>query len=61
MGYVPWDLKGVGTKLKVHLPDIYSHTPGVPVEGTIVEMPFRPSVNPNAREIAKSEGRDAAY
>lgn len=61
MGYVPWDLKGVGTKLKIHLPDVYSDTPGVPVDGTIVEMPFRPSVNPNAREIAKSEGRDAAY
>ena len=31
------------------------------LDGEIVEMPFRPSVNPNAREIAKSEGRDAAF
>ena len=29
--------------------------------GEIVEMPFRPSVNPNAREIAKSQGRDSAF
>ena len=32
-----------------------------PLDGEIVEIPFRPSVNPNAREIAKSEGRDTAY
>ena len=31
------------------------------VDGEIVEIPFRPSVNPNAREIAKEDGRDAAY
>ena len=31
------------------------------LDGEIVEIPFRPSVNPNAREIAKDDGRDAAY
>ena len=31
------------------------------LDGEIVEMPFRPSVNPNAREIAKADGRDAAF
>ena len=61
MGYVPYEKKDVGNKFKFHLPDEYCDTPGQPVDGEIVEMPFRPSVNPNAREIAKSQGRDAAF
>ncbi|MDA8711138.1 aminomethyl transferase family protein [Alphaproteobacteria bacterium] len=61
MGYVPYEKKGIGNKFKFHLPDEYCDTPGQPVDGEIVEMPFRPSVNPNAREIAKSQGRDAAF
>ena len=61
MGYVPYEKKDIGNKFKFHLPDQYCDTPGQPVDGEIVEMPFRPSVNPNAREIAKSEGRDAAF
>ncbi|MDJ0949130.1 MAG: glycine cleavage T C-terminal barrel domain-containing protein [Alphaproteobacteria bacterium] len=61
MGYVPWEMRDLGTRLKIWLPDQYAETPGVPVDGRIVEVPFRPSVNPNAREIAKSEGRDAAF
>ena len=35
-------------------------TPGVPVEAEVVEIPFRPSANPSAREVAKAAGRDAA-
>lgn len=27
----------------------------------LVEAPFHPSVNPSAREVAKSHGRDSAY
>ena len=61
MGYVPYEKKDVGNKFKFHLPDEYCDTPGQPVDGEIVEMPFRPSVNPNAREIAKSKGRDSAF
>ena len=61
MGYVPYEKKDIGNKFKFHLPDEYCDTPGQPVDGEIVEMPFRPSVNPNAREIAKSAGRDSAY
>ena len=61
MGYVPWAMRAIGTALLVHLPDEYTETPGVPVEAEIVEMPFRPSVNPSAREVAKSDGRDAAF
>ena len=61
MGYVPYEKKDIGNKFKFHLPNEYCDTPGQPVDGEIVEMPFRPSVNPNAREIAKSAGRDAAF
>ena len=61
MGYVPYEKKAIGNQFKFHLPDEYCETPGQPVDGEIVEMPFRPSVNPNAREIAKAEGRDAAF
>ena len=61
MGYVPYEKRDIGNKFKFHLPDGYCDTPGQPVDGEIVEMPFRPSVNPNAREIAKSAGRDSAF
>ncbi|MGP1253643.1 MAG: glycine cleavage T C-terminal barrel domain-containing protein [Kiloniellales bacterium] len=61
MGYVPIAQSTLGTRLKVHLPDTYAETAGQAVEAEVVEMPFRPSVNPNAREIAKAEGRDAAF
>ena len=61
MGYVPYEKRNIGNKFKFHLPSEYCDTPGQPVDGEIVEMPFRPSVNPNAREIAKSAGRDTAF
>ena len=61
MGYVPYEKRNIGNKFKFHLPNEYCDTPGQPVDGEIVEMPFRPSVNPNAREIAKSAGRDTAF
>ena len=61
MGYVPWEMRHIGTKLSVHLPDAYADAPGQPVEAEVVEIPFRPSVNPSAREVAKADGRDAAF
>jgi glycine cleavage system aminomethyltransferase T len=61
MGYVPYEKKDIGNKFKFHLPDQYCDVAGQPVDGEIVEIPFRPSVNPNAREIAKSKGRDTAF
>jgi len=61
MGHVPVGMTALGTKLKIWLPKEYQTEPGQPVDAEVVEMPFRPSVNPNAREIAKAEGRDAAY
>ncbi|MET3662463.1 glycine cleavage T C-terminal barrel domain-containing protein [Aquamicrobium ahrensii] len=61
LGWAPVAMKPLGTKLKVWLPDDYADEPGVPVAGRVVEVPFRPSVNPSAREVAKAHGRDAAY
>lgn len=59
MAHVPVGLSGLGTTLWVWLPDMYADTPGAPAEATVVEMPFRPSVNPNTRERLREAGRDA--
>jgi glycine cleavage system aminomethyltransferase T len=60
MGHVPVEVAELGTELWVHLPEEYSEEPGVPVRAEVVEMPFRPSVNPNQREMLKARGLDAA-
>ena len=60
LGYVPVRLSAIDTKLSVSLPDRFAETPGVPVDATVVEVPFRPSVNPNQRELLKKRGLDAA-
>ena len=61
MGYVPFDgslgksgfpIGKVGTKYKVHLPDQYSDTPGVPVDAEVVSIPFTESFNANTREVS---------
>ena len=63
MGYVPFDgilnAKGFptgnfGQKFKVHLPDIYSDTPGVAVDAEVVPIPFTESFNPNTREVSNN-------
>lgn len=59
MGFVPVGLAALGTTLWVHLPDEYAETPGVPVPAEVVQMPFRPSVNPNTRETLQGRGIDA--
>ena len=56
--FVPVALKAIGTRLKVWLPDEYATEPGVPVDAEVVPVPFRPSVHPNARELAAAQGRD---
>lgn len=57
--FVPLDLRALGTRLWVWLPEAYSiGHPGSTVAAEVVEVPFRPSVNPNAREVAKYKGRD---
>jgi aminomethyltransferase len=60
LGYVPVELSAVGTALAVDLPDQYADVPGRPVEAEVVEVPFRPSVNPNTRERLKERGLDSA-
>ncbi len=60
MGHVPVALAKIDTELWVHLPEPYAEAAGRPVRAQVVEMPFRPSVNPNQREILKSRGLDAA-
>ncbi len=60
MGHVPVRSTELGTELWIHLPEEYADTAGKPVRGEVVEMPFRPSVNPNQREILKEKGLEAA-
>ena len=60
LGFVPVELSAVGTELAVSLPDAFADAPGTPVGATVVEVPFRPSVNPNQRERLKQRGLDAA-
>jgi glycine cleavage system aminomethyltransferase T len=61
LGYVPVGMQELGTRLSIRLPDEYAEVPGIPVPGVVAEVPFRPSVNPNSREVAKQHGRDFAY
>jgi len=60
MGHVPVGATALDTQLWVHLPDHYADTPGRPVPAEVVSMPFRPSVNPNQRELLRARGLDAA-
>ena len=59
LGYVPWEMRGIGTPLRVHVPDEYAEHPGEPVDAEVVDVPFRKSVNPNVRERARRKGRDS--
>ncbi len=60
LGYVPIGKSAVGTELLVWLPDEYAGEPGQPDRAQVCEVPFRPSVNPSAREVAHARGEDAA-
>lgn len=61
LGYVPWEMRALGTKLFIKLPIEFAAVDGsTEVEGEVVEVPFRESVNPNARERARSKGIDFA-
>ena len=59
LGYVPVGMSAVGTELTVWLPDEYASEPGKADQARVCEVPFRPSANPSAREVAHSRGRDA--
>src|SRR5699024_843264 len=60
IGYVPLRDTALGTELWVWLPDDYVDAPGSPVAAEVVEMPFRPSTNPNQRERLHTKGLDSA-
>ena len=60
LGWVPETSSKVGMKLQVRLPDEYSEISGVAAKGEVVDLPFRKSVNPSAREVAKAKGLDYA-
>ena len=60
LGYVPVAKSAIGTELLVWLPDEYAGEPGRPDRAQVCEVPFRPSVNPSARELAHARGEDAA-
>jgi len=47
-------------EFQVHLPDEYAEEPGEPVYAKVSEVPFKPSVNPSAREQAKLNARQEA-
>lgn len=60
LAYVPFELCEIGTELKAELPEPYAQSPGTAVDAVVCEVPFRPSVNPSARERAEARGRDYA-
>ena len=61
LAYVPWTGRVLGTEYGVTLPDQYAGAGvGNTVGATVVEVPFRPSVNPNIREVVFEKGKDHA-
>lgn len=60
LAWVPVEHSEVGTKLLADLPEPYAINPGDPVVAEVSAIPFRPSVNPSAREVATKKGRDYA-
>jgi len=60
LAHVPWAYREAGTKLHVTLPPVYGMGyPDHTVAAEVVDVPFRPSVNPNSREVAKYKGKDS--
>jgi len=56
-----YDVSGdVDIEFQVHLPDEYAEEPGEPVYAKVSKVPFKPSVNPSAREQAKLHAREDA-
>ena len=47
-------------EFRVHLPDEYAEEPGEPVYAKTTRVPFKPSVNPSAREQAKLNAKKEA-
>jgi len=60
LGYVPWRLSEVGTPLSVELPVAYVDDPSRRVAAEVVDVPFKASQHPSAREKAGQRGADSA-
>lgn len=62
LGFVPIALSSEGTRVQIWLPDEYvaQDSASNAVAAEVTTTPFRPSANPNAREVAKTKGRDFA-
>jgi aminomethyltransferase len=60
LAFVPVGQSEIGTELRVELPEPWTVRAGEPVEAEVCAVPFRPSVNPSAREIAARRGLDYA-
>jgi aminomethyltransferase len=61
LAYVPFEMRAPGTRVNVHLPlELAGPEGSGPIPAEVVVVPFRPSVNPNARERAHSRGLDFA-
>jgi aminomethyltransferase len=60
LAYVPWERSAPGERFAVELPERYTERSGEAVAAEVVEVPFRPSAHPSARERAKASGRDWA-
>ena len=61
LAYVPFAMREVGTRFSVQLPAVYADGAADGwVSAEVVDVPFRPSVNPNIREVAHARGRDHA-
>lgn len=60
LAWVPMAHSEVGTPLRAHLPEPYALAADEPVEAEVSALPFRPSVNPSAREVATKKGLDYA-
>ena len=59
LAYVPWTGRVQGTEYGVTLPDQFAGAAvGNTVSATVVEVPFRPSANPNIREVVFEKGKD---
>jgi aminomethyltransferase len=57
LAFVPWDKSMLGTSFQVELPERYSERSGRPVGAEVVDVPFKPSEHPSARERARGGGR----
>jgi glycine cleavage system aminomethyltransferase T len=60
LAWVPVEHSNVGARLRAHLPEPYALAAGESVDAEVSALPFRPSVNPSAREIATKKGLDYA-